>query len=220
MQKHILLCYITDRAAFGGDEAARRVALVDKIGEAARAGVDFVQLREKDLSGRELERLALAAAEAIRRNSAAGTAFRTKLLVNARVDVALAVEADGVHLPAGDLSPDEVRGVWARGERAAPVISVSCHTVAEVRTAAEAEVDFALFAPVFGKKDALTVAAAGVEGLREACRVPVPVVALGGVSLGNAGACLEAGAAGVAAIRMFQEQNISRVVCELREDRR
>jgi thiamine-phosphate pyrophosphorylase len=130
------------------------------------------------------------------------------------------VEADGVNLPAVDLSPDEVRGVWARGERAAPVISVSCHTVAEVRTAAEAEVDFALFAPVFGKKDALTVAAAGVEGLREACRVPVPVVALGGVSLGNAGACLEAGAAGVAAIRMFQEQNISGVVCELRENRR
>src|SRR5579859_7935893 len=53
-----VLCYITDRSAFAGDESARRRRLLEKIAEAARCGVDYIQLREKDLSGRDLERLA------------------------------------------------------------------------------------------------------------------------------------------------------------------
>jgi thiamine-phosphate pyrophosphorylase len=213
MQTRPVLCYVTDRQSLRGGESA----LLDKLGEAARAGVDFVQLREKDLGGRALENLALAARDAIRRNSPRDGESQTKLLVNARVDVALAVGADGVHLPSRDLSVAEVRAIWKHARPGtSPMISAACHTVVEVRTAAEADLDFTLFAPVFAKKDAAGVAVAGLEILREACRATVPVLALGGVTLANARACLQAGAAGIAGIRLFQDQDIATVVRELR----
>ncbi len=212
-----MLCYITDRKAFAGSESGRREALLLKIAEAARAGINLVQLREKDLSGRELEELTSAAVEVIRREASSGAGRATQLLVNGRVDVALAADADGVHLPAHDLSPLEARTIWAHARPStAPVFSISCHTMEDISTAAAARVDFALFAPVFGKKDARNVLAAGLAALREACLAPVPVVALGGVTLANARACLEAGAAGIAGIRLFQEGDIARVARELR----
>jgi thiamine-phosphate pyrophosphorylase len=217
MHERRWLCYITDRKALEGAEAARCGALVAKIGEAARCSVDFVQLREKDLSGRELEKLAVEAVRAIREGASSGALPHTRLLINSRVDIALATGADGVHLPAGDLVPSEVRGIWTRaGGSRRPVLSVACHTEADVQTAAEAGADFAVLAPVFGKKDAPGVAPLGVEALRAACRFPAPVVALGGVTLRNAQACLDAGAAGIAAIRLFQENDIAEVVRALR----
>lgn len=231
MQARPVLCYITSREELPGRAREPQVSLhatdttlghrcnglLAKIGEAARAGVDLVQLREKDLSGRELETLALAAVEMIRRNSLAGAGFVTKLLVNAQVDVALAVGADGVHLPSRDLSVAEVHAIWKHARPGTrPVVSIACHTLEETREAAAAGADFALFAPVFGKKDAPGVPAAGLEGLRAACRAGVPVLALGGVTLTNARACMEAGAAGVAGIRLFQDQDIAALVRELR----
>ena len=231
MQTRPVLCYITSREQLPDSVDQPQIsvqkadanlghrcnALLEKIGEAARAGVDLVQLREKDLSGQALEKLALAAVEVIRRNSADDGGSRTKLLINGRVDVALAVGAEGVHLPAHDLSAAEVRVIWKHARPGtSPMISVACHTVGEVRTAAEADVDFALFAPVFRKKDAPGVTATGIEGLREACRAPVRVLALGGVTLANARACLDAGAAGIAAIRLFQDHDIADIVRELR----
>jgi thiamine-phosphate pyrophosphorylase len=217
MRKPPVLCYITDRNAFAGSESTRREALLLKIAEAARAGINLVQLREKDLSGRELEELTSAAVEVIRREASPGADLATTLLVNGRVDVALATGADGVHLPADDLSPAEARSIWAHARPSpTPVLSISCHTMEDIRAAATAHVDFALFAPVFGKKDAPGVAAAGLAALREASLAPVQVLALGGVTLANARACLEAGAAGIAGIRLFQEGDIARVARELR----
>lgn len=217
MRKQTVLCYITDRKALAGHESGRREALLHKIAEAVRAGVDFVQLREKDLSGRELEELALAAVATIRRETMPAPTPATKFLVNGRVDIALAVDAEGVHVPAHEFSPGEVRTIWTHaGQSVAPVVSISCHTVEDVRIAAEGQVDFALFAPVFEKKDAPEVAVASVAVLREACRAPVPVLALGGVTLANARACLDAGASGIAGIRLFQESDIPKVVLELR----
>src|SRR5579872_654969 len=105
-----LLYYVTDRAAFSGDESTRRRRLLGKIREAAGAGVDYIQLREKDLSSRELESLAREAVSAIRESSKREPA--TALLINSRTDIALAVQADGVHLRSDDISPQEVRGVW------------------------------------------------------------------------------------------------------------
>jgi thiamine-phosphate pyrophosphorylase len=216
MQMRPVLCYITDRKAFSGDESGRDGALLDKIAEAARAGIDFVQLREKDFSGRELENLAHAALQAIHRNTPPCGRSRTRLLINSRADVALAIGADGVHLPADDLPPAEVRGIWEHaGRHGRPVISVSCHSLVEVQNAAHAGVDYALFAPVFEKKDAPGVPAAGLERLRAACRAAVPVLALGGVTAANAHACLEAGAAGIAGIRMFQENPVANLLREL-----
>jgi thiamine-phosphate pyrophosphorylase len=223
-----LLYYITDRRAFPGNELARRGRLLEKILEAASAGVDFIQLREKDLPARELESLALQAQKAICESRKLATGpwpLAPALLINSRTDVALAVGADGVHLRSDDLTPEEVRTIWRKSgagaharERspASPVVAVSCHSPAEVALAAANAASFAVFAPVFEKKDAPDRPSAGIAILKRACQQNLPVLALGGVTLANARSCLEAGAAGIAAIRLFQENDIVEVVRHLR----
>jgi thiamine-phosphate pyrophosphorylase len=220
MADRCLLYYITGRSQFRGDEQARRRALLDKIAEAASAGVDYIQLREKDLTARELEALAREAVRIIRENilTTNHQPLTTRLLINSRTDVALAVGADGVHLPSGDISTSEVRRIWSLCgagalARERPVITLSCHTGANILRAESDGADFAVFAPVFEKKNA---APAGLAALREACKAKISVLALGGVTLENARACLAAGAAGIAAIRLFQENKIEDVVRALR----
>ncbi|HXR15255.1 MAG TPA: thiamine phosphate synthase [Terriglobales bacterium] len=216
----MLLFYITDCAQFPGDENARQRALLAKIAEATRCGIDFIQLREKDLSTRELEALAHTAVRIIRENSLSGTEKRepaTRVLINSRTDVAAACGADGVHLRADDISPSEVRKIWTQPTPPAqPLVSVSCHSAADVERAASERADFAVFAPVFEKKDVPGASPAGLDGLREACRQRIPVLALGGITLKNARACLDAGAAGIAAIRLFQLNDVAEVVRRLR----
>src|SRR5215470_15400382 len=97
----VLLCYVTDRRQFSGSAKDQEHRLLERIAECAEAGVDYVQLREKDLSPKELEELAHKAIAAISSRS------RTSLLINSRIDVALACAAHGVHLPARDLSPSD-----------------------------------------------------------------------------------------------------------------
>jgi thiamine-phosphate pyrophosphorylase len=205
----LLLYYITDRTQFLGNEDDRRSALLAKIEEAVSCGVDFIQLREKDLSTRELEAIARAARSVVGQSS--------RLLINSRTDIAIACRADGVHLRSNDISPSEVREVWAQGGLHDRVtVGVSCHAVDEVRRAASDRADFAVFAPVYEKKVGREASSAGLEQLREACKQKVPVLALGGVTLENARACLEAGAAGIAGIRLFQKHRIADVVQQLR----
>jgi thiamine-phosphate pyrophosphorylase len=192
---------ITSRALFPGDERQKQAALVEQAGRWASAGIDWVQLREKDLPGGALAELA----RSIRKR----LAVATKLVINSRLDVAVAVGADGVHLlsAVGELRPEQVRLVYAAASLPAPTVSVSCHTLEEVAYARESHVDAILFAPVFGKTVAgeLVRASLGLDQLRAACAAaaPVPVYALGGVTNENATACLDAGAAGVAGIRLF-----------------
>jgi thiamine-phosphate pyrophosphorylase len=225
----LLLYYITDRTAFAPDEPTRRRRLLEKIHEAAVAGVDYIQLREKDLSTRELESLAQDAASIIRQLRTENREPRTALLLNSRTDVALAVQADGVHLHSDDLSPEEVRKIWKKcgevlcgpGTHARqlsppePQIAVSCHSPEEVVRAAAHGATFAVFAPVFEKKDASPT---GLAALREACKSKIPVLALGGITLSNAPSCLADGAAGIAAIRLFQDNNIEHIVRRLRNN--
>jgi thiamine-phosphate pyrophosphorylase len=217
-----LLYYITDRTAFAADESTRRRRLMEKIAEAARAGVDYIQLREKDLSTRDLESLAREALRAIR--EALPTDHRslsTALFINSRTDLALAVGAQGVHLRSDDVSPQDVVAAWrqcgagapARVSPPAPQIAVSGHSPAEVAQAADHGATFAVFAPVFEKKEA---SPAGLDALRQACKAKIPVLALGGVTPANAHLCLATGAAGIAAIRLFQENDIAAVVRQLR----
>lgn len=215
-----VLYYITDRSAFPGTETRRRLHLLLKIAEAARAGINYIQLREKDMQARELELLARDAAKAIHDNSSS-----TKLLINSRTDIALAAGADGVHLRSHDLSPAYVRRIVRAcmsnesetNTAASPfLIAVSCHNAEDVSVAANNGADFAVFAPVFEKKDSPTIRPAGLTSLAHACRASIPVLALGGVTLQNARACLDAGAAGIAAIRLFQENDISGLVRQLR----
>jgi len=215
----LLLYYITDRTQFPGNENARRHALLEKIGEAARCSVNFIQLREKDLPTRELEALARAAVGVFRESQlrTENRQLTTGFLINSRTDVALACGADGVHLRSDDLSPLGVRRIWNQsGHATYPLVSISCHSVADVARAAAEGSDFAVFAPVFEKRDAACLRPTGLDALREACQQKIPVLALGGVTLENAQACLEAGAAGIAGIRIFQENDIAEVVHRLR----
>jgi len=235
----MLLYYITDRRQFPGSAAEQRAALLRKISEAARCGVDYIQLREKDLTARELLALAEEAAAAIR--SAAPKQpktgiqkLETLLLINSRLDVALACGADGVHLRSDDISAADARAAWMKAAAARDsglgtrdcLIACSCHTAGEVRHAESEGADFVVFAPVFEKGGQRGV---GLEALRAACRglpqagapeaspaVNIPVLALGGVTLDNAQACLEAGAAGIAGIRLFQDNDVGDVVRRLR----
>ena len=211
----MLLYYVTDRKQFPGDENARCARLLDTIARAALAGVEYVQLREKDLSAAALETLARAALDRIGDTS-------TKLLINSRVDVAIAVGASGVHLPSGaeELPADEARKIFAKSGIHTPVIAVSCHSLEEIRRAEEQGTDFAVFGPVFEKNG--TPNSLGLAELRRVCAdASIPVLAIGGVTLENAVQCMEAGAAGVAAIRLFQQgsANMERRVAELRSQR-
>ncbi len=216
----MLLCYITDRKQFSEDEATRRRLLLQKIADAARCGVDFIQLREKDLSARELEALAREAVGIVQKNvGAENRKLGTRLLINSRTDIAIAVGADGVHLRSDDLSPSHVRAIWAEpgtGTRARVTVSVSCHSPEDVRRAAADGADFVLFGPVLEKQGAAQIGPASLENLRRACKEKIPVLALGGVTVENAQSCLDAGAAGIAGIRLFQENEISKIVELLR----
>jgi|SRR5271157_522927 len=238
MAESCFLYYITDRTAFPGDELARRRRLLEKIGEAARAGVDYIQLREKDLATRDLESLAREAVRAIREARKLAPALwplTPALLINSRTDVALAVQADGVHLRSDDISPQEVGAIWKKCGAGtpfdrlragsarqlsplAPLIAVSCHSPAEVAQAAANGATFAVFAPVFEKKDSPATRPTGLAMLEQACQTNIPVLALGGISLSNAQSCLAAGAAGIAAIRLFQENEIAAVARRLRSN--
>jgi len=210
----LLLCYITDRRQFPGDEREQQLRLLEKISECAAARVDFIQLREKDLNTKALEDLARKAADAVLRGSP------TRLLINSRTDVALACGAHGVHLPARDLSASEARAIWDRAGLGPAVIGVSTHSPEEVARAEAHGADFALFGPVFEKDRQGNPS--GLEELRRACQrrygsePPMPVLALGGVTLENAQLSLDAGAAGIAGIRLFQENDVERVVSGLR----
>ncbi len=233
MPARCLLYYITDRSAFFGDEPTRRRCLLEKISEATRAGVDYIQLREKDLSGRELESLAREAVRIITGLRTENRELRTALLINSRTDIALAVEANGVHLRSDDISQQDVKQIWSicgagtpfdklragstrKTSPQPPVIGISCHSPEEVIQAAANGASFAVFAPVFEKKDAPGTRPTGLAQLEQACQAKIPVFALGGITLSNARSCLEARAAGIAAIRLFQENDIAAVVKELR----
>jgi thiamine-phosphate pyrophosphorylase len=211
----LLLCYITDRSQFLGSEEQKQDQLLNKIAECAAAGVDYIQLREKDLSIRALERLAERAMKAL------AVGARTKLLINSRVDVALAYGAHGVHLPASDIPSSEARALFTRAKRNSPVvIGSSCHSPEEAALAEAHGADFALFGPVFEKNGQPNPH--GYEGLRAVChrtgiaRIPMPVLALGGVAANNAEQCVRAGASGIAGIRLFQQYPAEEIVKKLR----
>lgn len=197
------LCYITDRHALAPG------ALLERIRAAALAGVDLIQIREKDLETRALIGLAKAALEAAR-----GTP--TRLVVNDRLDVAQAVTAHGVHLGNQSLPAEIVR----RQVEGDFLVGVSCHSLVEALAAEAARADYLFLGPIFATPSKASFGAPlGWAKLREvAARVAIPVIALGGVTHERARSCYDAGAAGVAGIRIFQEaKSVEERVRELRD---
>jgi thiamine-phosphate pyrophosphorylase len=171
--------YVTDRRQ--GDVLASATRAIGQ-------GVDMIQVREKDLPARELFDLVCRI-----RDLAAGT--NSRVLVNDRLDIALAARVDGVHLPADGLPSNRVRP-WVK------VLGVSTHTIQEAIDAQKNHADFIVFGPVF---DSPGKTAVGLEPLRRVvASVSIPVLAIGGITRANAESVLAAGAAGIAGIRLFQ----------------
>ncbi len=233
-QPRPLLYYITDRKAlparqsrgFGtesGPAPTRRPAsesgadnyLLPVIEAAIRAGVDLIQIRERDLPTREL--LTLVERAVALAPPGAGPAAHTQILVNDRLDIAQAAGA-GLHLPAHSFPVATVR------KRVGPglLIGASTHNLDELRAAEQGGADFAVFGPVFATSSKPGAAPLGLTALAEAVRaVRIPVLALGGVTLENAADCLRAGAAGLAAISLFQTSpDLAALVASLRRLRR
>jgi len=230
MTAKLLLCYVTDRRALSTPgEMARREEVMRLARAAVGAGVDWVQIREKDLPTQML-------LELVRQAVAAGAGSSTKILVNDRLDVALAAGAAGVHL-GGESMPVQAVAKWcdrhgrvraqgghgfSRAEEEekeqgalAPegfvpsdfLVGRSCHSLDEAQQAERDGADYVFFGPVFATPSKAQYGPPqGVERLAEVCRaLHIPVIAIGGIGLDNAPECFRAGAAGIAAVRLFQE---------------
>ncbi len=202
-----IVCYVTDRQAFGLPDADTK--LRSAIHLAATCGVDWIQIREKDLIATHLLALTADALHATSQNTRTDGQW-TRVLVNDRVDVAVAAGAQGVHLGQASIPIREV-STW-RGHGSLPrdfTLGVSCHSVQEARAAADAGADYIFFGPIFDTPSKRRFGVPqGTDRLNAVCNaVRIPVIAIGGVNQANGGECIVAGAAGVAAIRMFQEAN-------------
>ena len=163
----------------------------DVLASAARAvheGVDMIQVREKDLPGRELFDLVCKV-----RDLASGTS--TRILVNDRLDIALAAGVDGVHLPGNGLPPSRLRPL-------VKCLGVSVHTLDEAVAAEAAGADFIVFGPIFNTPGKTAIGIAPLRAVTAAVRIPV--LAIGGITNENSAQIVAAGAAGIAGIRLFQ----------------
>jgi thiamine-phosphate pyrophosphorylase len=198
------LQYITDRSQI------KSRTLNACIAGAVAAGVDWVQIREKDLPARRLLALTDAALEHARRPA------RTRVMVNDRLDVALAAKAHGVHLGTRSMPVDLVRKLTPREF----VVGVSCHSLAEALAAQAAGADYILLGPIFATPSKLPYGPPlGLAMLREVTlQTTIPVLALGGITLDRVAPCRQNGAAGIAGIRLFQEcDSVEKLIRELRE---
>jgi len=207
-----LLCYVTDRRSLPVANTTDLIAaLTSRIAEVAAAGVDWVQIREKELTARELASLARKSLEMVSASSPENS--RTaRILVNDRLDVAIAERAGGVHLGEHSLPVAEAQRLVESAHRklavdASFLIGVSCHSLESTQAAERDGADYIFFGPIFPTPSKRQFGPPqGIQSLQQVCRtVSVPVLAIGGVTLDNAASCIHAGAAGVAAIRLFQD---------------
>jgi thiamine-phosphate pyrophosphorylase len=202
-----LLCLISNRRAFRHSPELSELSelagdlQIEIIGEAARAGCRLIQIREKDLGARALYQFTRAAIERAQ-------PYGAKVLVNDRLDVAIAAGADGVHLPVSSLPAAVVRGCVSRLGLSDFLVGVSTHSLGEARAAESGGADFIVLGPVYDtpskRASGLPL---GIEYFAEVCRaVNIPVLALGGIDLSNFHEPLRRGAAGIAAIRLFTDR--------------
>jgi thiamine-phosphate pyrophosphorylase len=207
-----LLCYVTDRHSL---QAAPQKTSIDmllgKIELISAAGVDWIQLREKDLSGRSSASLVREALRHVS-NEAGNAPADVRVLVNDRLDVAIAEQAGGVHLGESSLPVEDAKRLLAasRAEQIPSrdfILGISCHSLEAAQSAASAGADYIFFGPIFPTPSKAAYGAPqGLDRLAEVCAsVTIPVLAIGGITAENASTCFSAGAAGIAAIRLFQD---------------
>lgn len=207
-----LLCYVTDRQTLAAANPAESLTgLSRKIEEIVRAGIDWVQIREKDLPAAELASLTRQSLR-IAPNASVEDSFPIRVLVNDRLDVAMAERAGGVHLGGNSLPVRETQQLVASalGKQLVDetfLVGVSCHSLVAAEAAERDGAHYLFFGPVFATPSKARFGSPqGPERLKEVCRaVSIPVVAIGGVTLDNAESCVAAGAEGIAAIRLFQD---------------
>jgi thiamine-phosphate pyrophosphorylase len=188
--KRPILYYITDR------QQLSRGRLLQAIRRAIALGIDFVQIREKDLPDGELFTLVLRTVSLVART-------RCRVLVNGRADIALAAGAHGVHLPSSGLLPNDLRAWVPRGF----LIGMSAHSPRDAARAAAHGADYVLLGPVYATPSKMKYGPPlGLDCLRRACSERgVPVLGLGGITRDRIPEVLDAGAAGIAGITLFQK---------------
>jgi thiamine-phosphate pyrophosphorylase len=210
-----ILCFVTDRRSLQVPAQQDSLELIlNKIELAAAARVDWIQLREKDLSGRQASALTR---EALRRvskpsNQQTGEGGPARIIINDRLDVGLAERAGGVHLGENSLPVRDAKRLLAASQSAQALpadflLGVSCHSLEAAQSAAAAGAAYIFFGPVFATPSkAVFGSPQGLARLAEVCSsVQIPVLAIGGITAENTPTCLSAGASGIAAIRLFQD---------------
>lgn len=211
-RKPPLLYLISDGDFSPSNYASKEPEFLELVRLAVAAEISLVQIREKQLSAQQVYKLTQNAVEITR-------AGQTKILVNDRADIALAANADGVHLTANSLSTIQIRRHF--GDRF--LIGVSAHSPDEVLPAKNAGADFATFSPVFfTPSKAQYGEPQGLENLANTCRIAgdFPVLALGGIDESNFASALKTGAGGIAAIRWLNDaKNLAQIVKSIRDER-
>jgi thiamine-phosphate pyrophosphorylase len=208
-----LLCYVTDGQTGPHPSRESLQALLQKIEIVASAGVDWIQIREKDLSGRQLAELARKAIQRVPQECL--------ILLNDRVDVALAVAAGGLHLGEKSISlADARRLIDGHGGLGTFLVGASTHSLEAALANEKQGADYLIFGPVFETPSKAGYGPAqGLQQLEKVCRsISVPVLAIGGITQENAQQCLDHGAAGIAAIRMFQDVDLRDWIGNLRRN--
>jgi thiamine-phosphate pyrophosphorylase len=212
--RKVTLCYVTDRRVLADSAEDQIRLLLEKIAVVARAGVDWIQVREKDLSARALANLAERAMARVPRPC--------RILLNDRLDVAIAAGAGGVHLGETSIAVEQAKRLVTEKKIGSDfLVGVSTHSRESAEAAERSGANYIIFGPVYETPSKMKFGAPqGVKRLAEVCaQVSIPVIAIGGVTEQNAMDCIAAGASGIAAIRMFQEgRDLSTLVRQLRHE--
>ena len=211
--REMTLCYVTDRRALPGSADQQVCSLLEKIETVAHAGVDWIQIREKDLPARSLATLVEQAVARVPRSC--------RILVNDRMDVAIAAGAAGVHL-GGTSMPVELakRLATEKNLGADFFLGVSAHAWESAQAAEKSGASYVIYGPVYETPSKKKFGPPqGLQRLGEACeQMRIPVIAIGGITEENALPCIAAGASGIAAIRMFQDaRDVAALVRKLRQ---
>jgi len=209
-----ILCYVTDRHSLPAAPQKDLMDLLqDKIALLSAAGIDWIQLREKDLSGKPSASLARAALNRVSRQ-VGDSKSAARIIVNDRLDVALAEQTGGVHLGENSLPVEEAKRLVLSSPVAQTpaqdfILGVSCHSLEAAKSAASSGADYIFFGPVFATPSKTAYGAPqGLNRLANVCSsLDIPVLAIGGITLANVSSCLSAGASGIAAIRLFQDSD-------------